>query len=204
MNSKSERSVQERIGNTVRALVGKVLRPLGVDLVPIELARPCAWGSQRIWGSFPPLLELCQPGTKQNYHIHDGYHHRSEAIYFDDTRYTDQSQLEVYRFAKELCQQRELSNVFDIGCGSGYKLIKFLGDLKTVGVDVEQTCRWLRRKYPGRSWIEPTEMETPAYPVDLVIASDVIEHLVNPDELMASISGLQPRFIILSTPDRNL
>ena len=92
-----------------------------------------------------------------------------------------------------------------LAVGQGTSFIKFLGDLKTVGVDVEQTCRWLRRKYPGRSWIEPSRDGNTAYPVDLVIASDVIEHLVNPDELMASISGLGlRRFIILSTPDRNL
>jgi SAM-dependent methyltransferase len=204
MGSNVQRSITDRVSDAFWEVTGKALRPLGVGFVPAEFARPCAWGSKTITGSFPPIPELSPLGEKKNYYIHDGYNHRSKAIYFDDTRYTDQSQLEVYRFAKEICVQNNLSTVFDFGCGSGYKLVKFLGNLKTVGVDVEKTCIWLRRKYPERSWMEPQDLEKIDQSVDLVIASDVIEHLETPDQMLASIGGLRPRYIILSTPDRDL
>ena len=38
---------------------------------------------------------------------------------------------------------------------------------------------------------------------DLVICADVIEHLVDPDELLGFIERCQPKVIVLSTPDRN-
>ena len=40
--------------------------------------------------------------------------------------------------------------------------------------------------------------------MDLVIVADVIEHVDHPNELLAYIGKLQPSYIILSTPDRNL
>jgi len=155
-------------------------------------------------GSFPPLRDLSPIGSRKNYFIHDGYQHRQQAIYFDDTKFTDQWQLEVYQFAREICDREALSSVYDFGCGSGYKLMKYLNRFRTVGIDVPETCQWLRRKYPDRVWQEADSFKKPDDSVDLVIASDVIEHLENPDELIATILDLRPRYAILSTPDRNL
>jgi 2-polyprenyl-3-methyl-5-hydroxy-6-metoxy-1,4-benzoquinol methylase len=40
---------------------------------------------------------------------------------------------------------------------------------------------------------------------DLVIASDVIEHLLEPDEMLKFIvDKIDPRYVVISTPDRNL
>jgi hypothetical protein len=39
---------------------------------------------------------------------------------------------------------------------------------------------------------------------DLVICSDVIEHMQNPDILMDFIQSIQSREIIFSTPERNM
>ena len=198
------RKARNLAGRAFSSGANRVLRPLGFAVVQAEVARPCAWGIRPILGSFPPLSRSANIGDRADYFIHHGYHHRKEAIYFDDTQNADESQSEVYEFAKEVCSRERLSTVVDIGCGSGYKLIKFLGNTTTIGVDLPQTCEWLRHKYPGRAWKELNSFVRPDYPVDLVIASDVIEHLVNPDELMERISALKPRYIILSTPDRNL
>ena len=185
-------------------LAGYVLRPLGYTVLPTPLARPCAWGSDAVLGSFAPLSETNRIGDRAEYFIKVGYQHRPEPAYFDDTRHSDESQLEVYRFAREICRQNGLSTVVDIGCGSGYKLLKYLGDMKTTGVDVAETCQWLRRKYPDRDWKEISEFEKSDQPVDLVIAADVIEHVRDPDSFMSLIRRLGPRYVVLSTPDRNL
>jgi hypothetical protein len=81
--------------------------------------------------------------------------------------------------------------------------MQYFADLRTVGVDVAETCARLKERWPGRSWVEGFEAALPFQP-ELVIASDVIEHLVNPDELLIYIKKLRPRYIVLSTPDRNL
>jgi hypothetical protein len=118
---------------------------------------------------------------------------------------TDEAQLEVYEFAREICDKESLSTIVDIGCGSAFKLLKFFGDRKTVGVDVQQTCEWLRRKYPSRTWLEPDSLGgLNGHSTDLVIAADVIEHLEDPDRLLTTIEQLNPRWAVLSTPDRNL
>jgi SAM-dependent methyltransferase len=183
---------------------GRVLRPLGCEVVGSDLARPCVWGSLPILGSYPSYSQHSATGSAENYFVHNGYQHREKAAYFDDTLNREESQVEVYRFAREICEREHLRTVVDIGCGSGFKLVKYLGHLCTVGVDVPATCKFLRDKYPNHEWKEFDPTLKFRFPVDLVIASDVIEHLERPNELMELIGSFSPRWILLSTPDRNL
>lgn len=183
---------------------GKVLRPLGVEIVESDVARPCAWGSKSILGSFPHYSQQCVTGSPENYFVRDGYQSREKATYFNDTGNQEASQAEVYQFAREICERESLRNVVDIGCGSGFKLVKYLGHLHTVGIDVAETCKFLRGKYPKRDWKEFNAALKFDFPVDMVIASDVVEHLERPNELMELINKFHPRWIVLSTPDRNL
>jgi hypothetical protein len=157
-----------------------------------------------ITGTLPPPDAYFSIGHSQDYFIHEGYRHRSKASYYDDTANTDAWQREVYRFAREVFNQQKLGSVCDIGCGSGYKLVKYFGDCDTVGFDVPKTCMWLRRKYPHRTWMELDFNSAPPVQQDLVIAADVIEHLLEPDLLLSYIEKLKPKFVVLSTPDRNL
>lgn len=157
-----------------------------------------------IIGSFPPYDELFLLGPRENYFIHRGYTSRDKPNYFDDTELTDEWQREVYKFAREIFDREGLRTVCDIGCGSGHKLMKHFREIKTVGLDVPKTCEWLRKKYPDRKWIELDFKTPPRLLADFVIASDVIEHLVNPDDLLDFISTLNPKYIVFSTPDRNL
>jgi hypothetical protein len=157
-----------------------------------------------IIGTFPPHTTYTQIGNPESYFIRQGYCHRNEAIYFDDTENADQSQKEVYRFAREVFDQHNLKTVCDVGCGSAYKLIRYFGDCHPVGMDVARTCKWLRNKYPSHAWIEADFKVAPTLNPDLVIAADVIEHLVDPDALLSYIAALNPKYVVLSTPDRNL
>jgi SAM-dependent methyltransferase len=138
------------------------------------------------------------------YHIIAGYRHRSHAIYFDDTHNTDEWQKEVYQYAAELMRSECMQVVHDVGCGSGHKLIHYLGEYQTVGYDVEQTVSFLRSNYSNREWrvIGSDIMQDKS--AELVICADVIEHVINPDSLLNFLDGLATRFIILSTPDRDL
>jgi hypothetical protein len=196
--------VTKLINRVLISEASKILRPLGVAVVPLEAARPCAWGAKTIVGSFGPSADTCRTGSRHNYFIHDGYEHRKEVGWFDDMQNTDQSQREVYQFAKEICDREGLMSVVDIGCGSGYKLMKYLSHLHTIGIDLPTTCERLRNKYPNRVWQNVESFTPPQQGIDLVIASDVIEHVLDPDQMMRTISLIRPTYSILSTPDRNL
>ena len=58
-----------------------------------------------------------------------------------------------------------------------------------------------KSKYPNKSWTDTFE---PIQNMDVIIASDVIEHIGNPDELLDLIDVSKPKLIVLSTPNRDL
>jgi len=178
----------------------RAFRALGFDI---------AWSHHRgpeppVSGTFAPHEQYFLVGKAENYFIHDGYKHRTEINYFNDTSCTDEWQREVYRFAREIFDAKGLSRVCDVGCGSAFKLLRCFADCDIVGFDVKTTCEWLRSRYPAYSWFELDFKTAPPVRGDLVIASDVIEHVLYPEELLSYILALDPKYIVLSTPDRNL
>lgn len=135
------------------------------------------------------------------YKIKENYIHRTTECYFDDTTFKDEWQDEVYAFAKKIAVENGINDILDIGTGSGYKLIKYFKENNTLGIDVPQTVSWLNAIYPDKQWTDKFE---PVTGYSLVIASDVIEHLINPDDLLDLIIKCQPKFVVLSTPNRDL
>jgi len=135
--------------------------------------------------------------------IKPGYHHATSAEQFDDTGSTDEWQKEVYQLAADRARQLNYLSVIDVGCGSGYKLVHMLKDLNTTGIEVNPTYQWLQKKYPDRKWLLFDEVKFSQLKADLVICSDVVEHLDDPDELLDLISEIDFRELIISTPERD-
>jgi len=135
------------------------------------------------------------------YYIKQDYIHRDSIIYFDDTKNTDEWQNEVYAHASDIYKRNNLTSVVDIGAGSGFKLIKYFNHERTLGIDVPETVDWLKRAYPSKKWSSKFES---VIGYDLLISSDVIEHVDDPDTLLDLIEQFNPKYIVLSTPDRNL
>jgi len=143
-----------------------------------------------------------------DYFIPAGYK-VNEVKYFDDTSNDDEFQREVYQKARELAFQHGYMRILDIGCGSAYKLKTYFEGFKTFGVDMPQTVKWLREKYPTDNWLSldlnqenlPSEL---IQEFDLVICSDVIEHLIDPDKLIKILQQLTYKHLVISTPDRFL
>jgi hypothetical protein len=156
--------------------------------------------SKKFFRLLGPVNRLIQ--QEEKFCIKKGYHHSGSVVDFDDTSNTDEWQKEVYLYAKKILEEKKYQSVIDIGCGSAYKLINDLGSYKTIGIEVGETYNWLKKKYPGRSWLLFSETDPSSLQCDLVICSDVIEHLENPGSLLDFIKLMDCKLIVLSTPER--
>jgi SAM-dependent methyltransferase len=142
-------------------------------------------------------------GAREEFCIRGAYKHRDKYVYFDDTSLKDEWQREVYIRAASLAKDEDLKTVYDIGCGSGFKLMKHFRDYDTVGFDVPETLQFLQKTYPGRVWKAVPFSDRSTQPADLVICADVIEHVPDPTELLDFIKSLAAKWVVLSTPDRD-
>lgn len=143
---------------------------------------------------------------QEQYCIHKAYRHRIHNVHFNDIENTDEWQKEVYQYAKNLAKENSYNSIIDIGCGSGYKLLRHFGEYPTtIGIDVGNTYEFLKKKYPHKIWLDANELDYSQLEADLVISSDVIEHLLDPVSHLSNIKKIKGvKSIIISTPDRLL
>jgi len=158
------------------------------------------------------------------YCIKEGYQHRTLNRTVDQnreeeywTRKREKSslvyQFPTYRYAQRLVQERKLKQVLDIGCGPAVKLMKLIApNCKTVtGIDQEQVIERDKERYQGRNakfYVD--NFDKPRLQLkknfDLIICSDVIEHLEDPDKLLSYVKRFANKktLILFSTPERDL
>ena len=135
-----------------------------------------------------------------SYKIKTDYIHRETVIPFSDIHNTDKFQDEVYSLASKLCT---CQNILDIGCGSGFKLVKYFPHsyYNLLGVDDEPTVKFLKEKYPDNNWSTTIPED---FKPDLIICSDVIEHVEDPGKFLNKLRLLDPKYLVISTPERDL
>lgn len=137
------------------------------------------------------------------YGIRPGYIHKKETQHFDDTHNADEWQKEVYATALDVFNSESYTTVLDIGCGSAYKLRSFFKDHNYTGVEIGATLDYLKSTYPTDPWCTINDCYGKTY--DLIILSDVIEHVPDPAFFLQDIiSNIHFHKIIISTPDRAL
>lgn len=166
---------------------------------PTDLATANNLSSIASRNSAELLKYIKEKHLKENFYLPLTYN-TNPVSDFNDINFTDKWQDEIYKYAKDIAVQNDYKTILDFGCGSAFKLIKYFNDYETIGIDLPQTVEILNKKYPDKIWkddLVPTEC-------DVLIASDVIEHMKNPNELLEFIEKCNPKEIILSTPDRNL
>ena len=142
------------------------------------------------------------------YFLPDNYQARLNNSHDDERKHLDQYQREVYLYANNLMKRFKFKSVVDIGCGSGYKLIHYLGEYQTLGVETEPCFSYLKELYPSRDWRLSGQSET-SFPstqlcADLVLCVDVIEHIRDPEDLIGYLLLLDFKYCIISTPDRHV
>lgn len=145
--------------------------------------------------------------------IEKEYTSRKEVIYFDDTKWKDEYQNEVYLEAKIIADKHQYVKIFDYGCGSGFKTFKFFGDSKYLKFlcDFEKTLNFIKKEYSESSMLDSCKLidakecidfSNFKNNVDILILADVIEHVDNPIDILKNIESISPKCIVISTPCR--
>ncbi len=140
----------------------------------------------------------------KKYFIKDNYIAREKNEYFDARNSKDEYQDFIYKKMKEFFVLHQLNSILDIGCGSAFKLVKYFKDFKITGIEVEPTLSFLKETYKQNEWYLSDFSKQLEKKFDFICAIDVIEHLLDPDEMLEFISRNCKTFIGLSTPDRDM
>lgn len=158
-----------------------------------------------------------------NYFIKENYKINEVNVTNDkvsNTNYWDKSrnlaaemyQFPVYQFVSNYIGKNEIDKVIDIGCGVGRKLVHINNknpNVKIIGIDQENPISYCNKTYDFGEWYAD-DFENSQLSEDvksnLIISSDVIEHLINPDLLLNYIKTKLNKdgIVILSTPERDL
>ena len=156
----------------------------------------------------------------KTYCIKAGYEHRTvnatledaAGDYWDKTRalLSRHVQHAVYALAADLVRERGLKTVLDVGCGMAHKLHEQLHPIADVtGVDQPSVVEAVGRMFPdlkmaSADFERPDDTGLGTY--DLLTSVDVIEHLLDPDQLLAFIRdhAHADSVVLLSTPERDV
>ena len=151
--------------------------------------------------------------SNSSFRLPPHYVSREQVTYYEDLESQQLGgvwQPDVYEFADRLAQRLGCQRLIDLGCGNGQKLASFSERYETVGVDFGGNIDTAKTSFPSLNWIEhdfsnALEFSNLFEESSLFICSDVVEHLLNPVQLLDQISNiLSDSFgIVISTPDRD-
>jgi hypothetical protein len=160
----------------------------------------------------------------QNFFIKDGYientntssldlDSNSTAPYWSKERLATAGyyQFHVYKFAARLSKSKALSVISDVGCGPAVKTSRFFGKCHySVNLFDQESCRDICQKQMPKAIFQSVNLEKTVSPraensSDLVICSDVLEHLIDPRNCIDLCKCLATKagYIVFSTPERD-
>lgn len=127
-------------------------------------------------------------------------------------KYTSKNPIQrflINKFFKTLLKEAERlkpQSILDVGCGEGFVLEKFRENKigkELVGIDFSERAIQIGRKlHPSLSLRPGTAYHIPfkANSFDLVICSEVLEHLQYPEKAMAELERVTKKYCIISVP----
>jgi len=169
---------------------------------------------------FPDMHDPA-PETLKNHGIRPDYRPRTEAATFseDPAAYWTEKRIAraalyqrpVYREAARLLATLPSRRVLDVGAGYPIKVREELLPLAHSIQIIDQPCLapLMRERFPDLPFLG-MDLEAPeATPVadfDLIVCADVVEHLLDPDPLVAFLRGslASKGMLVLSTPERDI
>ena len=120
-------------------------------------------------------------------------------------------QWSTYLYAKKQLDRSKIQTIIDIGCGPALKARRLFPDNKYLyyGIDQESSVNIFPQlsnfHFLSYDLDNPDYSKIPEIRADIIICSDVIEHLIDPDKLLDLIKylALPSTTIIFSTPCRD-
>lgn len=97
----------------------------------------------------------------------------------------------------------DVNNVIDIGCGEGF-IINCLNRPDITGVDISKKALEIaKRKNPGCNFCTGSvyDLSFKESSFDLVIATEVLEHLENPEKALQEIGRISSSYCLFSVPN---
>jgi 2-polyprenyl-3-methyl-5-hydroxy-6-metoxy-1,4-benzoquinol methylase len=116
------------------------------------------------------------------------------------------------RALDELFAQAAPASVLDVGCGEGVLTEQWAGRItpgRVVGIDLEDpklAGEWERRRQPNLTFA-PMEVEHLQFDEDafeLVAATEVLEHVTDPERALAEMARVASRHLLVSVPHEPL
>lgn len=111
-----------------------------------------------------------------------------------------------YRKVVSLLRYKSIKSVADIGCGEGFGL-SVLAENKIgktyIGLDNSATALKVAKKiHPRFKYLEGSIYNTPFKDnsFDLVVCSEVLEHLEKPEQALAELSRISKKYVLISVP----
>lgn len=148
--------------------------------------------------------------TSTSLRLPDGYSTRQRTVPFIDVPAEIVYQPHVYELAAFFARRSGANTIIDIGCGSGTKLKNLQQEFQLVCIDCEPALKLARGQLVLAEFIE-ADLEAGLPSLDseilcnsVVICSDVIEHLRDPERLARDLAPIarKCKFLLASTPDR--
>jgi 2-polyprenyl-3-methyl-5-hydroxy-6-metoxy-1,4-benzoquinol methylase len=158
-------------------------------------------------------VRLNPPGPT-SYFLPRGYRYRVVPRYYSEKAgqpFADLvAQPDVYLPVEKIADVLESYTIVDLGCGRGGKLERLSGRFEIVGADFGSNLDFCRDTYEWGTWVEADlesgalALEPVTYRRAVLVSSDVIEHLANPEHLLSTIASLldTAAAAVLSAPDR--
>lgn len=109
----------------------------------------------------------------------------------------------------DLVAKAKPSNIHEVGCGEGHWVLEWTSqNFVTRGSDFSEKVIDLARENALLYGIDPSifkvrniyELERGEDDADLIVCSEVLEHLANPSEALASLQKIVRKHIILTVP----
>jgi SAM-dependent methyltransferase len=111
----------------------------------------------------------------------------------------------VRRILINMIRPLDVTSTLDVGCGQGSLLTELKMEfphLEPFGIDISTAAVELaRRRVPdGEFWVMDIERDAPNKKCDLVICSEVLEHIPNDNIALRNLKGMTGKYLVISTP----
>jgi ubiquinone/menaquinone biosynthesis C-methylase UbiE len=106
---------------------------------------------------------------------------------------------------KELIAQTEGGTVLEVGCGEGYiqEILSTSGFSSLLAFDIDMPIVVdARRRHPSSNYFVANgeQIPVPTKSCDLAMAIEVLEHVPDPDKVLAEMKRVARKYVIVSVP----